>query len=361
MFDRKQPISDVLFPHPFSLAYWRAAAAELKSTKVLVFAALMIALRIIFKLVSIPVAADLRINFGFLVNAVGSMVFGPVVAIPAAAITDTLGYLVAPNGPYFFPFIFQEIAGSLLFALFFYRAKITVRRVVLCRFSICFLVNLVLTTPIMMLYYQVFYGRYYAPIDMLRIVKNLALFPIESVMLTALLRAVIPALRKAGLVRCDAEALRFTRRNVIALVVLALLSAGLAAGYGIYSYNHTSLSASYTASERFDANERARAIYLSVHPEEGEGEDLVVIIESAYPFFGSDEITYTGAVYRADTEALRLREADGGVGLEGARGYSKSKARADTLLTPLAGCEWAEKRGSEGFYAYTDWPVPARE
>ncbi len=353
MLNQKDTVSETLFPHPFSGAYWRAAAAEMKNTRVLVFAALMIALRIIFKLVSIPIAADLRINFGFLVNAVGSMVFGPVVAIPAAAITDTLGYLIAPNGPYFFPFIFQEIAGSLLFALFFYRARITVRRVVLCRFSICFLVNLVLTTPIMMLYYDVFYGRYYAPIDMLRIVKNLALFPVESVMLTALLRAVIPAIRKAGLVRCDAEALRFTKSTVIALVVLVVLSTGLAAGYGIYSYNNTSLSAAYTASERLDANEKARALYLSHHPEEGNGDDLVVIVESAYPRFGSDEVTYACSVYRADVPALNQRETEGGVGLEGARGYSKSKARADSLLELLGTAEWVEK-GSAGVVTYTE-------
>ena len=31
-----------------------------------------------------------------------------------------------PSGAYFFPFIFIEIAGSLIFALFLYRARVTV-------------------------------------------------------------------------------------------------------------------------------------------------------------------------------------------------------------------------------------------
>ena len=35
-----------LYPHPFSRAYWRDAAAELKSTKMLVITALLIALRV---------------------------------------------------------------------------------------------------------------------------------------------------------------------------------------------------------------------------------------------------------------------------------------------------------------------------
>ena len=38
--------STALYPHPFSAAYWRDAASELKDTKMLVVTALMIALRI---------------------------------------------------------------------------------------------------------------------------------------------------------------------------------------------------------------------------------------------------------------------------------------------------------------------------
>lgn len=45
-----------LYPHPFSKAYWKDAAGELKDTRVLVFAALMIALRVAMKLVAIPLA-----------------------------------------------------------------------------------------------------------------------------------------------------------------------------------------------------------------------------------------------------------------------------------------------------------------
>ena len=36
-----------LYAHPFSKAYWKQAASEFKKTKVLIFAALMIALAVI--------------------------------------------------------------------------------------------------------------------------------------------------------------------------------------------------------------------------------------------------------------------------------------------------------------------------
>ena len=75
-----------LFPHPFSKAYWLQAASEFKKQRVLIFAALMIALRVVLKSMGIPIAADLKINVAFFINAYGAMVFGPVVAIVAAAV-----------------------------------------------------------------------------------------------------------------------------------------------------------------------------------------------------------------------------------------------------------------------------------
>ena len=38
--------STALYPHPFSKAYWRDAAAEMKDIRMLVVTALMVALRI---------------------------------------------------------------------------------------------------------------------------------------------------------------------------------------------------------------------------------------------------------------------------------------------------------------------------
>ena len=139
--------TNTLYPHPFSKAYWRDAAAELRDTHMLVFAALMIALRLVMKQVSIPITPVLRINTAFFVNALGAMVFGPVMAAICAAVTDVLGYLIRPDGMYFLPFILTEIGGSMVFALFLYRAKVTTTRIMLSRFTISLLINVVLQTP----------------------------------------------------------------------------------------------------------------------------------------------------------------------------------------------------------------------
>ena len=90
----------VLFKHPFSRAYWRQAASELKNTRMLIFAALMVALRVALKSLTITIAPNLQISVGFFVNAFGAMVYGPVVALLGAAISDTLGCILFPTGPY---------------------------------------------------------------------------------------------------------------------------------------------------------------------------------------------------------------------------------------------------------------------
>ena len=78
------PTNNTLHTHPFSKAYWRDAAAEMKDTRMLVFAALMIALRVAMKMVYIPLAPNLKINTAFVVNALGAMVIGPVLAAASA-------------------------------------------------------------------------------------------------------------------------------------------------------------------------------------------------------------------------------------------------------------------------------------
>ena len=92
------------FRTPFSRDYWRTACAELKSTRMLVLTALLVAVRVALKSVAIPVGESLYITVGFFINAVGSMVYGPVLGFLSGTVCDLLGCLLFPKGPYFFPF-----------------------------------------------------------------------------------------------------------------------------------------------------------------------------------------------------------------------------------------------------------------
>lgn len=324
--------SGKLFDTPFCREYWRCAAGEFKKRRVLIFAALMIALRVALKPLSIPIAADLRINIAFFINAFGAMVFGPVVAAVAAAVSDTLGCILFPTGVYFFPFIFIEIAGSVIFALFLYRAEVTAKRVILSRFCIDFFVNVVLNTPVMWLYYRMVMGKSYALFDLVRVVKNLVMFPVESVLLVLFLRTVIPPVRRLGYVYSGVDGLCFTRKNRLMIEALLLAGALAVAGYAVYSYNTTSLSASYTAQERLERNvEMGR--WACAESDALDPDDTVAVIESARQKVGDPNLTYTVALYRLDRSAFDAKAAeDASYTLDAVRGYSKSRAAADDAL-----------------------------
>lgn len=329
------PKNRKLYKTPFSKSYWRQALSEMKSPRMLVFAALTIALRVALKAVKIPIAASIDINTAFVVNAFGAMVYGPVVALMGAAISDTLGVLLVPSGPYFFPFILTEMAGSLIFALFLYRTEVSILRILLSRFCICFFVNIVMTEPIMIRYYELFMTSVYAPFQALRIVKNMVLFPVEAVILSILFRGMIPPFRKMGYLYTGIDRLALTKKHIVLLAVLFVIGASATAGYVIYDYNNKSFSASYSATERLTKNKEMNS--WAAQELERKEDEIVTVIQSARSKVGDPQMTYELIVYRVDRAAFeRKAQENPAYTLDTLSGYSKSKAKADDSLIPIA-------------------------
>lgn len=214
-----------LFKAPFGAHYWKLAAGELKSTRMLVLAGVLTALRIAVKSLQIPIGPNLNITFGFIINALGSMIYGPVMAVLTSAVSDTAGALLFPSGTYFFPFIFEEIAGGVLFALFYYRAKISTLRVMLGRFAVTVIVNLMISPVIMIYYYKLILGKSYQFFTIPRMVKNLVLFPVQTLILVVLFNAVLPFTNRMDLTFTGTTSLKVTKRDWIILACLTAVSA----------------------------------------------------------------------------------------------------------------------------------------
>ena len=309
--------STALYKTPFSPAYWRDAAAELKDTKMLVVTALLIALRIALKPAAIPLGPSLNIQTATLATALGAMIFGPVVAIPAALISDTIGFMIWPTGDYFFPFVLTEIAGTMIYALFLYRAKVTPTRVMLARFGICFFVNVVLQQFIYAWYYTYIGNPESAKESILgimtvtRIFKNLAMFPIETVVITLFLKVLIPVAKRAKLVFTPETDMSFNKKQIAALVLLMVIGAGSAVGYLAHRYNvvGTSRSADYSTEERMEINQEMTQLVLD-KTDDWDAETVVCIVDSAYrPLFGA-ETDYTVSVYTLDEAVFAAGQAD---------------------------------------------------
>jgi len=357
--------STALYPHPFSKAYWRDAAAELKDTKMLVVTALMIALRIVLKPLAIPLGPQLSIQTAMLATALGAMIYGPVVAIPAAIISDTIGFMIYPTGDYFLPFVLTEIGSTMFYALFLYRAKVSPTRVMLSRFCICFFINVVLQ--------QFIYAWWYAYIGnpesaresilgimtLSRILKNVCMFPIESVVLTLFLKFLLPVTQRAKLTFCVDADMRFDKKQLITLIILVIIGSGSATGYLAYRYNTSSRTADYKAEERVEIQKEMAALVLE-ETDQWDEETVVCVVDSAYRGLFQEETDYTVAVYVLDEEAFAAGQAaDSTYTMDTLWGYSKSGPKKDKYqsLVKVAECKLIKNEKTDEILSFACEPV----
>ena len=121
-----------MFSTPFSAAYWSQASRELRDLRKLMFAALMIAMCVVLaQIPSVPLFGGARVTWGFLARSVCAWVCGPVLGLLFACAEDLLSFFLTGGGGYpFFPgYTLTTMLGVLTYALFFYRAPLTLRRI----------------------------------------------------------------------------------------------------------------------------------------------------------------------------------------------------------------------------------------
>ncbi len=179
----------------FSPAYWKAACKELKSLKRLIFAALICALSVVVGALYVTVGENLRVYFTFFITAVGCAVYGPVLGVLVAAVTDTLNFFLFPSGPYFPGYMLSEMVGALIYSAFLYRRKITVLRLFGSKFLVNFLVNVLMGS----LWSQILFGKGYLFYLLKSLVKNSLLLPLEVMALAALFSLLIPVFSRMNL------------------------------------------------------------------------------------------------------------------------------------------------------------------
>jgi ECF transporter S component (folate family) len=327
--------STALYSTPFSKAYWRDAAAEMKDVRMLAVTALMIALRIVLKPLAIPLGPQLSIQTAMLATALGAMIYGPVIAIPAAMISDTIGFMIYPTGEYFLPFMLTEIASTMIYALLLYRAKATPTRVMLSRFFICSLVNVVLQQFIYAWWYTYIGNPEEAKETILgimtvtRIFKNLAMFPLESVVLTLFLKLLMPITRRINLTYGTESDMKFGKKQIIILVCLCLAGVLSATGFLAHRYSTSSRSADYKTEERVKKNHKMAEIVLD-RTDDWDEETVVCIVDSEFRGLFESKSEYSVSVYVLDEEAFAAGQAaDKGYNMDTLWSYSKSGPKKD--------------------------------
>ena len=218
--------------------YWTGAAAQMKDMRIIVFAALIIALRVVVKSAKIYIMPGLHLTLDCYVNALGAMVCGPVVAFLSGAVSDTLGCILFPSPePYFFPYMFVEMLSSGIFGLFLWRKKITVTRVLLSKFTVNVVCNLLVNPAILKIQYYWMgdqTGKVSAFISGVRIGKNLLLFPFEAAFIVLFISALFPLLRKLGVVPKDQARPELQVKHWLLIAIVTLASFALVLFYWLF-------------------------------------------------------------------------------------------------------------------------------
>jgi len=192
-------IDQTLYPSPFSAGYWRSAVSQLGRAKILVAAALLLALEVILGLIIIRaplMAYNLQIKFTYLATSAVGVVCGPVVGMVYGVAVDLVDIMLHPEFGFFPGYTLSSFLCGLFYGLFLYRAKITLPRVLLCKLSVNLLINVCLGS----LWSAIMMGKAYIFYFSASIVKNMILWIPESLLIFAFLKLLLPILTRENFI-----------------------------------------------------------------------------------------------------------------------------------------------------------------
>ena len=190
-----------VYKNPFSSAFWRDAGGEVRNLKKLTFAALMIAACLILNKFKLPLGESLSLSITFLARALCAAVCGPVVSIVFGAAEDTLGFFLGnSSGPYFPGYMITTITGCIIYALFFYRARITVWRIIWAK-----LITNVQNVLLGSLWSAMLYSKGYIYYMTTSAWKNLLYLPVQILLLVWLLQSLLPMMHRLHWSPCQLE------------------------------------------------------------------------------------------------------------------------------------------------------------
>ena len=229
----KDPASNsILFHAPFSPAYFSCALKSLKSTRILCVTALLCALCALIDIFYLMIGgAFLRIYFSFIVAGLLCMISGPFLAVPAGFLVDTLSFLFSGGDPagYFPGYALSSMLSFLIYALFFYRAHLSLSRIFIARLTVNVLINVILGS----VWKHILYGNAYIVYFISGAIKNIAILPAEAVMMLVLYRRLVPILQRMHLIPGKVE-VTVRRRDYVFSAIAGVIGIAVLILYYLY-------------------------------------------------------------------------------------------------------------------------------
>ena len=159
----------------------------LSRTRTITTAGLLLAIQMVLSSYGvIEVTDSLKISLAHLAIAPTAILFGPVVAGLQGALSDVLGFMLRPSGPYFPGFTLTAALLGIIYGMLLYKTRRVTWQIIAARVIVCLFVNIALNT----VFLTMLYGPSRLATLPVRVVKNLIQLPFDCILLYAMLQVL---------------------------------------------------------------------------------------------------------------------------------------------------------------------------
>lgn len=127
---------------------------------------------------SIELTQYIKIGFAPIANEFVYYLFGPTLGAFYGFAIDILKYFIKPSGGFFPGFTLNAMLGGVIYGLVLYKRPLSLWRVLLAKFLVVVIINILLST----LWLSMMYGKGFMAILPARAIKNLIMWPIDSML-----------------------------------------------------------------------------------------------------------------------------------------------------------------------------------
>ena len=173
-----------------------SSAKELGTLHTVVFCGLMGGLSIILTMVaSIKMGPYINIGFSWIPNRIVDFMFGPIVGMIYGGAMDIVKWMAKPDGDFMIIYTFVPMLTGIIVGTLLYKKPVSLVRIIIVQIIIKIFINAGLNTYLM----SVTGGKAFMELLPLRLLKNVIMIPIDSMILFVVLTTVAGILPKLGL------------------------------------------------------------------------------------------------------------------------------------------------------------------
>lgn len=166
------------------------SAKELKSLQTVVFCGLMGALSIILKMLASINFGPFTITYAWIPNRIVDSMFGPAIGALYGGIMDIIKFIMKPTGEFNLAYTAIAMLAGLIFGAVLYNKPVSFMRIFFAQAIVKIFVNAGITTYLMAFER----GQAFMALLPARLVKNLIMIPLDSIILFVVLVALMKVL-----------------------------------------------------------------------------------------------------------------------------------------------------------------------